>query len=77
MVIHGEVVGEDRLRWSLEYRAMMCVGWCVCVCVGVLQGVVNGRGQWLLRWGAVGGGVDDLIWGLAALWLDWSKGSIQ
>ena len=29
MVIHGEVVGEDRLRWSLEYRAMMCVGWCV------------------------------------------------
>jgi len=32
----------------------------------------------LLRWGAVGGGVDDLIWGgLAVLWLDWSKGSIQ
>jgi hypothetical protein len=31
MVIHGEVVGEDRLRWSLEYRAMMCVGWCMCV----------------------------------------------
>jgi len=23
MVIHGEVVGEDRLRWSLEYRAIV------------------------------------------------------
>jgi hypothetical protein len=23
MVIHGEVAGEDRLRWSLEYRAIV------------------------------------------------------
>ena len=33
MVIHGEVEGEDRLRWSLENRAIVtglaCVMWWV------------------------------------------------
>jgi len=47
---------------------------CVCVRVRRAAGCCYGC---LGRWGAVGGGVDDLIWGLAALWLDWSKGSIQ
>jgi hypothetical protein len=59
MVIHGEVVGEDRLRWSLEYRAMMCVGWCVCVfvCCRLLllaEWLLNGdKFTWRTQWWGV------------------------
>lgn len=35
MVIHGEVEGVERLRWSLEYRAIVKEAGVVCLVVVV------------------------------------------